>query len=153
MKVATAELMRKLDQRAISEFGIPGMVLMENAARGIIDTLFRSFPDLLTSRIGVLAGRGNNGGDGLAVARYLANRGISCRVFLFAAQEEIKGDAGANLGILKRMGVAVQEVLNLEEWEGQKALVGSVGSFARRDLRHRAQRPGRRLLPGDYRVR
>jgi hydroxyethylthiazole kinase-like uncharacterized protein yjeF len=126
MKVATAELMRKLDQRAISEFGIPGMVLMENAARGIVNTLFRSFPDLLTSRIGVLAGRGNNGGDGLAVARYLANRGISCRVFLFAAQEEIKGDAGANLGILKRMGVAVQEVLNLEEWEGQKALVGSV---------------------------
>jgi ADP-dependent NAD(P)H-hydrate dehydratase / NAD(P)H-hydrate epimerase len=125
MKVATAELMRKLDQRAISEFGIPGMVLMENAARGIINTLFRSFPDLLTSRIGVLAGRGNNGGDGLAVARYLANRGISCRVFLFAAHEEIKGDASANLGILKRMGVAVQEVLNLEEWEGQKALVGS----------------------------
>jgi len=125
MKVATAELMRKLDQRAISEFGIPGMVLMENAARGIINTLFRSFPDLLTSRVGVLAGRGNNGGDGLAVARYLANRGISCRVFLFAAHEEIKGDAGANLGILKRMGVAVQEVLNLEEWEGQKALVGS----------------------------
>ena len=125
MKVATAELMRKLDQRAISEFGIPGMVLMENAARGIVSTLFRSFPDLPTSRVGILAGRGNNGGDGLAAARYLANRGIPCRIFLFAAQEEVKGDAGANLEILKRMGVAVQEVLNLEEWEGQKALVGS----------------------------
>ena len=125
MKVATAELMRKLDQRAISEFGIPGMVLMENAARGIVSTLFRSFPDLPTSRVGILAGRGNNGGDGLAAARYLANRGIPCRIFLFAAQEEVKGDAGANLEILKRMGVAVQEVLNLEEWGGQKALVGS----------------------------
>ena len=125
MKVATAEVMRKLDQRAISEFGIPGMVLMENAARGIVSTLFRSFPDLPTSRVGILAGRGNNGGDGLAAARYLTNRGIPCRIFLFAAQEEVKGDAGANLEILKRMGVAVQEVLNLEEWEGQKALVGS----------------------------
>ncbi len=125
MKVATAELMRKLDQRAISEYGIPGMVLMENAARGVVSALFRSFPELLTLRVGVLAGRGNNGGDGLAVARYLTNRGIPCRIFLLAAQEEIKGDAGANLEILKRMGVAVQEILNLREWEEQKPLVDS----------------------------
>jgi len=125
MKVATAELMRKLDQKAISEFGIPGMVLMENAARGVVNTLFRSFPDLLTSRVGILVGRGNNGGDGLAVARYLVNRGVPCRIFLFTAQEELKGDAAANLEILKRMGIAIQEVLNLREWEEQKPLVGS----------------------------
>jgi NAD(P)H-hydrate epimerase len=117
--------MRKLDQKAISEFGIPGMVLMENAARGVVNALFRSFPDLLTSRVGILAGRGNNGGDGLAVARYLANRGVPCRIFLLTAQEELKGDAATNLEILKKMGVAIQEILNLREWEEQKALVDS----------------------------
>ena len=125
MKIATAELMRKLDQKAISEFGIPGMVLMENAARGIVGALFRFFPNLSSLRVGILAGRGNNGGDGLAIARYLLNRGIPCRIFLFAPQEEIKGDAGANLEILKRMGVAVREILNLQEWEEQKPLVDS----------------------------
>ena len=125
MKVATAELMRKLDQKAISEFGIPGMVLMENAARGIVNTLFRFFPDLLSSRVGILVGRGNNGGDGLAAARYLINRGVPCRIFLFAAQEDLKGDAAANLEILKRMGISVQEILNLREWEEQKPLVDS----------------------------
>lgn len=125
MKVATAEMMRRLDRKAISEFGIPGLVLMENAARGVVNTLFRSFPDLLACRVGILVGRGNNGGDGLAVARYLVNRGIPCRIFLFTAQEELKGDAATNLEILKRMGIAVQEVLNLQEWEEQKPLVAS----------------------------
>jgi NAD(P)H-hydrate epimerase len=123
MKVATAELMRKLDQKAISEFGLPGMVLMENAARGVVGALWRAFPDLATSRVAILAGRGNNGGDGLAVARYLLNRGLSCRVFLLAPPEEIKGDAGANLEILKKMGVVVREILNLREWEEQKPLL------------------------------
>src|SRR5512135_1754881 len=123
MKVATSELMRKLDQRAIMEFGIPGMVLMENAARGTVNALFRYFPQISNFRIGILAGRGNNGGDALAIARYLANRGIPFQVFLFAGKEGIPGDAGANLQILNRMGIRVQEILNLEEWESQKPIL------------------------------
>ena len=57
MKIATAEVMRKLDRRAIGELGIPGMVLMENAARGTVRAMFHHFPDLLTRRVGILAGR------------------------------------------------------------------------------------------------
>jgi ADP-dependent NAD(P)H-hydrate dehydratase / NAD(P)H-hydrate epimerase len=125
MKVATAGIMRKLDQKAIAEFGIPGMVLMENAARGTVNALFRHFPDLLNSRVGILVGRGNNGGDGLAVARYLANRGISFQVFLFAGKESIQGDAAINLQILNRMGVPVQEILNLGDWDSVKPLLAS----------------------------
>ncbi len=125
MKVATAELMRRLDQKAIKEFGIPGIVLMENAARGTVNALFRYFPNFSNFRVGILAGRGNNGGDALAVARCLANRGIAFQVFLFAGKEGIQGDAGVNLQILNRMGVQVQEVLNLEEWESQKANIAS----------------------------
>ncbi|NWF53983.1 MAG: NAD(P)H-hydrate dehydratase [Syntrophaceae bacterium] len=125
MKVATAEIMRKLDRKAIEEFGIPGLVLMENAARGTVGAMFRHFPGLLKMRVGILAGRGNNGGDGFAVARYLLNRGISCQVYLLAAREEVRGDAAANLEILIRMGGAVSEILNLEEWESQKERIAA----------------------------
>ena len=52
MKVATAEIMRKLDRKAIDEFGIPGLVLMENAARGTVGAMFRHFPDLVQSAWG-----------------------------------------------------------------------------------------------------
>ncbi len=120
MKVATAEIMRKLDRKAVEEFGIPGLVLMENAARGTVGAMFCHFPDLMKRRVGILAGRGNNGGDALAVARYLRNRGVSCEVYLLAAREEVKGDAAANLEILTRVGGVVLEILNLEEWESRK---------------------------------
>src|SRR5512135_3245313 len=120
MKVATAEIMRKLDRRAVEEFGIPGPVLMENAARGTVGAMFRHFPDLLKKRVGILAGRGNNGGDALAVARYLRNRWVSSEVYLLAAREEVKGDAAANLEILTRVGGVILEILNLEEWESRK---------------------------------
>jgi len=128
MKVATAEIMRKLDRKSVEEFGIPGMVLMENAARGTVSAMFRHFPDLLQKRVGILAGRGNNGGDAFAVARYLLNRAIACQVYLLAAREEIKGDAATNLEILCRMGGEVIEIRNLDELEAQR------GSMARSDL-------------------
>jgi len=117
MKLATAEIMRKLDGKAIEEFGIPGLVLMENAARGTVNSMFRHFPGLSTKRVGVLAGRGNNGGDALAVARYLINRGVACQVYLLAAKEEVKGDAAVNLEILQRMGGEVASIRNQEAFK------------------------------------
>ncbi len=125
MKVVTAEIMRTLDRKAIEEFGIPGLVLMENAARGTVGAMFRHFPNLSGMQVGILAGRGNNGGDGFAVARYLLNRGISCHVYLLAAREELRGDAAANLEIFIRMGGTVSEILNLEEWESQKEKIAT----------------------------
>jgi len=125
MKVATAEIMKKLDRRAIDEYGISGLVLMENAARGTVNAMLRHFPELLKKRVGVLAGRGNNGGDAFAVARYLLNRGMDCQVYLLAAKEEVKGDARANLEILRRMGGEIFEVLNMEELEAQKGRISS----------------------------
>jgi len=123
MKLATAEIMRRLDQRAIEEFGIPGLVLMENAARSTVSAMFRLFPDLLTKRVGIFAGRGNNGGDAFAVARYLLNRGVFCQVYLLTAQEEVQGDAATNLKILTRMGGEIFSVLNVEELEARQAQV------------------------------
>jgi NAD(P)H-hydrate epimerase len=127
MKVATAEIMRKLDRKAIDEFGIPGLVLMENAARGTVGAMFRHFPDLVQKRVGILAGRGNNGGDAFAVARYLLNRGVPCQVYLFAPREEVKGDAAVNLEVLSRMGGEIFEILNMEEWQTQRGKVADSG--------------------------
>jgi len=128
MKLATTEMMRKLDQKAIEEFGIPGLVLMENAARSTVSAIFRHFSDLLTKRVGIFAGRGNNGGDAFAVARYLINRGVFCQVYLLTAQEEVRGDAATNLKILTRMGGEIFPIRNAEELEARQAQV------ARNDL-------------------
>ncbi|HEX9873033.1 MAG TPA: NAD(P)H-hydrate epimerase, partial [Deferrimonas sp.] len=75
MKLVSASEMRELDRRAIEEIGIPGVVLMENAGCGAADQLCRCFASLHPGPVLVLAGKGNNGGDGYVIARYLLNRG------------------------------------------------------------------------------
>ncbi|MEJ2700754.1 MAG: NAD(P)H-hydrate epimerase, partial [Desulfuromonadales bacterium] len=69
MKLLTAAEMQELDRRTIEEVGIPGIVLMENAGRGAVDHLCRRFGDLFPGPVLVLAGKGNNGGDGYVIAR------------------------------------------------------------------------------------
>jgi|YelNatPaOPRAMG01_1025707.scaffolds.fasta_scaffold00158_40 NAD(P)H-hydrate epimerase len=114
MKLVTAAQMRELDRRTIEEVGVPSLVLMENAGRSTYQILRREFPDL-SGPVAVLAGRGNNGGDGLVVARYLANQGFPVTVFLLAARDQVQGDALVNLKILDRIGVAVEEVLKEDQ--------------------------------------
>ena len=101
----TREQCRQLDRRAMDEFGVPGVVLMENAGRGMAD--------LLRQRVGrgpvaVCCGGGNNGGDGFVIARHLDNAGLPVRVLLFADPEGVRGDALANLRILRLGGVPVE---------------------------------------------
>ncbi len=81
----TREEVRELDRRAINDFGVPGVVLMENAGRGCAELLMRLNPDRKPTVI--LCGPGNNGGDGFVIARHLDNAGwpISVRVFADAA--------------------------------------------------------------------
>jgi ADP-dependent NAD(P)H-hydrate dehydratase / NAD(P)H-hydrate epimerase len=110
MKLVTASEMRELDRRAIQDFGIPSLVLMENAGRTTYQILRREFP-FIAGEVAVLAGRGNNGGDGFVVARYLANAGIPVAVFLLGTREQVRGDARVNLEILAHLGLAVAEVL------------------------------------------
>ena len=107
MKLVSASEMRELDRRAIEEIGIPGVVLMENAGRGAADQLCRCFASLHPGPVLVLAGKGNNGGDGYVIARYLLNRGWRVRTVVTAAPEEIGGDAGIHLQILRRSGAEV----------------------------------------------
>jgi ADP-dependent NAD(P)H-hydrate dehydratase / NAD(P)H-hydrate epimerase len=109
MKLVTVAEMRELDRRAIEEIGIPSLVLMENAGRTTYQILRREFPDP-DGEVAVLAGRGNNGGDGFVVARYLAQAGIPMAVFLLGRRDNVRGDARVNLEILTHLGFGVVEV-------------------------------------------
>lgn len=90
---------REIDRRAIEEFGVPGVVLMENAGRGAAEIL----QSLGTpGRIVICCGKGNNGGDGFVIARHLDNAGVQVRVWLFARPEDLAGDAAINYRIIER---------------------------------------------------
>lgn len=96
---------RDVDRRAIEEFGLPGIVLMENAARGCVECLVR---EGVSGPVAICAGRGNNGGDGFAMARHLENRGIAVKVLLFGDPEKLRGDAAINFGVLTRSGTPLK---------------------------------------------
>jgi len=109
----TRQQIRELDRLAIEELGIPGPVLMENAGRGAADLICSLIEDG-HAKVAVVAGAGNNGGDGFVVARHLLNRGISTKVFLASAREKIKGDAGLNLMLLEKSGLQTEDVTSNE---------------------------------------
>ncbi len=108
MRILTAEEMRQVDRRAIEEIGIPSLVLMENASIGVADAIAESFAELET--VAIFCGPGNNGGDGLALARHLDARGYALRVFLVIGSSQPRGDAAVQLEILERSGLAVETI-------------------------------------------
>ncbi|GAB6095925.1 bifunctional ADP-dependent NAD(P)H-hydrate dehydratase/NAD(P)H-hydrate epimerase [Desulfatiferula olefinivorans] len=110
MDLVTAGQMRQMDRKTIEDLGIPGLVLMENAGRGATGALLDMMAALSLTSVGVLAGRGNNGGDGFVIARYLACRGIPVTVYLFCDMTAVSGDAKANLDLLARLSVPVIEI-------------------------------------------
>ena len=89
--ILTPEQMRALDSQLIQEQGIPGIVLMENAAAGVVETIREQLPPGGT--VVVLCGGGNNGGDGLAILRQLAMRNVKARAILLTAPDKLTGDA------------------------------------------------------------
>jgi NAD(P)H-hydrate epimerase len=117
MRVLNTEQMREADRRTIEDIGIPSIVLMENAGRQAVAAMEAAFEDLGTSRVGVICGRGNNGGDGFVIARTLIQRGVETAVFLLGSVAEVRGDARTNLEILGRIGMTVIEITNAQEWE------------------------------------
>lgn len=96
---------RLVDQIAIEEYGIPGIVLMENAGRGIVDVM-RSVG--VQGPVAIWCGPGNNGGDGFVIARHLHNLGIDTHIALLAEPERLQGDALTNYQIIKKMGLPVE---------------------------------------------
>jgi ADP-dependent NAD(P)H-hydrate dehydratase / NAD(P)H-hydrate epimerase len=117
MRVLNTQQMREADRRTIDEIGIPAIVLMENAGRQAVAAMEAAFEDLTTSHVGVLCGRGNNGGDGFVVARTLIQRGVETSVFLLGSVADVRGDARTNLEVLGRIGLTVVEIANAQAWE------------------------------------
>lgn len=101
MEIVTGAQMREIDRRAIEEYGIPGIVLMENAGLRVVETIRAICPQ---GYVVILCGSGNNGGDGFVAARHLL-RERDVRVWLTAAPESYRGDARTNLDILCKLGV------------------------------------------------
>src|SRR5919199_2207046 len=96
---------RTLEQRAIAELGLPSLVLMENAGRNLAELLV-SFG--VKGKVIVCCGKGNNGGDGMVLARHLDNRRLDVRVLLFGRPEELTPDAALNWQVIARAGVRVE---------------------------------------------
>jgi NAD(P)H-hydrate epimerase len=109
-KVVTAAEMRELDRRATAEYGIPSLLLMEHAGGETTREILAAFPAARAGRVVILCGRGNNGGDGFVVARRLLGSGAAVRCFLLGRAAEVRGDAGTNLEILRRLGAMPVEI-------------------------------------------
>lgn len=110
MKVVTPLQMREIDSYTIKSMGIPGTVLMENAAIRAVDQIISDLSDVRDKHIYLFAGKGNNGGDAFAIARHLCNKGAKTVVFVLARKKDISGDARVNLDILDNIGVETIEV-------------------------------------------
>jgi NAD(P)H-hydrate epimerase len=100
------EEVRSIDRKAVEEYGMPSICLMENAGRGLADLVERLGID---GPVIICAGKGNNGGDGFVLARHLDYRGYPVRVLLFAEAAALEGDAATNCEIARRGGIAVEQ--------------------------------------------
>src|SRR5215471_3356795 len=108
MKILTAAEMREVDRRTI-DLGTPGLALMENAGASVVKFLAEKFAPLTGQRIAVLCGKGNNGGDGMVVARLLFTEHppLSLHVVLVGSPEQMRGDAAENYRKLVACGCPV----------------------------------------------
>ena len=102
MKIVKAKQMQEIDRRAIEGLGIPSLLLMEKAGLSVVEVIRREFPS--AKRVLVVAGKGNNGGDGLVVARHLHLLGYRVS-YVLALGEDLKGDARLQLEILRSNGL------------------------------------------------
>ncbi len=114
MKIVKAHQMREIDRRAIEEMGIPSLLLMEKAGLSVVEVIRREFPS--AKRVLVVAGKGNNGGDGLVVARHLYLLGYKVS-YVLALGEELKGDAKVQLEILRKLGLEPAREVDFSEYD------------------------------------
>ncbi len=120
MEILTSRQMRNIDRRAVRTFGVPELVLMENAGFQMFGFLARTYEDLPLRRILLLCGRGNNGGDALVLARHLHGHGIPFRSILFGRPRDLRRSTAVQLEILRRVGRAPSEVTSRGQWKAER---------------------------------
>ncbi len=114
MRYVTASEMRKIDRAAAEEYGIPPILLMENAGRSVAEEASRLLKQKKGAKISIVCGKGNNGGDGLCAARHLDNIGFEVRVWLIGNTFNLSHDAAANYKIITKMGIPIAFVESKE---------------------------------------
>lgn len=115
MKILDAGQMRNVDRRTIERFGVPSIVLMENAALAVVDAIASHYPD--ADRVALLCGLGQNGGDGFAVARHLENRGVVPVLIVVGERASVQGDALTNLIVCERLGIPIYDIRSSDDVE------------------------------------
>lgn len=123
MKVVTAQEMRQIDQQAIEQIGLPGAVLMEHAGSAVVRAIRQHFPEC--RQIAVVVGKGNNGGDGLVVARQLAHAGQPIQIYLVSPPESFTGDALLNLQIAQNLDLPITQILSADALQELKSQIAS----------------------------
>ena len=123
MKLAEAAVMQGLDRRSI-ELGVPGVVLMENAGKGTVDLLVKQFGDMAGRTVSIVAGPGNNGGDGFVIARHLLQLGAKPYVLCLVDSLKIKGDALINYSIVERLEINVAHIKDERDMTKFRTVLG-----------------------------
>src|SRR6266436_8026076 len=133
MKALTAAEMCEVDRLTTERCGIPSLQLMDNAGKSVFDFLRSAYGDVATSHAAVLCGKGNNGGDGFVVARFLQEAGLKPSVYLFAEAGTLRGDAAENFSRLRNSGAAIQTIGGAADWETAR------GEVAKRSEEHTSE--------------
>ena len=121
MRLVTPEQLRQMDAMTIEQVGIPGLLLMEHAALGAVEALLAAWPLPAGARIGVACGAGNNGGDGLAMARLLARRGLDVLIAMAVEEGKLSGDAAINLRAAQGLGLPIVHPREAHDWDALPA--------------------------------
>lgn len=108
LKYITSQQMKEIDRRTIEEFGIPSLILMENAGSGAAKVALDMVKNSDNKKVICVSGRGSNGGDGFVCARHLLNNGVDTKVFLIGELSQLKGDAKINFDILRKMKAKIE---------------------------------------------
>lgn len=117
MKLVTAKEMKALDVQAQTDYAMPGILLMDNAAQAVAEAVHEALTALEGERVVIFCGGGNNGGDGLGAARWLQSYGVSVRAFVVgAALDAVQGDAAMELAMFTKAGGRVEALSTEDDW-------------------------------------
>ncbi len=122
MKVVNKDEMEEIDRKASSDYGIPSSILMENAGIALAQKVLEIYPNIkdLRTKLIILAGPGNNGGDGLVMARWFHTHHIPVHVYLFSKIESVKGDPLINLNIIQKLSIPHTNIQHINDWNSHK---------------------------------
>lgn len=115
IKLVSRETARELDRIAEEKYSIPTILLMENAGKGVAEECLKLAKEENLKKFLVIAGTGNNGGDGFCAAKHIKNAGYDIKIALLQDQEKIKGDSLENFIIAKKMGIPINKISKIQE--------------------------------------